>query len=470
MSKLAPRWTFVLTFTLCAVLFALPASAQPRPAPKRRPPVAHLSPQQQRAMLVAQMIKWLSTEEAEIEIGRRAYPLVLAQMGGAWKNPKAEQRVVRIANSIVQKNCKRRNIRYTVTLVNSPEINAGSLMGGYIFLTRGLLATHNDEELAGVIAHEVAHIEAAHGRKQMIQALVSTRIIERHADRRDSLIAEAAKVSRQRMLAGYSRDQEREADQLAVLYLIRSGHNPLGLISSIWKIGGGPVSAPLPGQAKPRAPQGKPPWPQLAGGIPMPRVCSRSRKPAPGFTGYVYVPVGRQRMFGDSPRAVMRLFDDHPPLEERLASVCELTRAAKIFVPEEGPYFPDDDPDPREVDPDLFRQPATARVRLHASGIKLCFPWGELSVGEAAAEPRPVWHLPAAQFSAAGLKPMFARFNFRGLRGTPAYPAPGYGDIDKVLRKQARLRETMPASLRPNLGRGTSKGRWEGRRQPPRPR
>ncbi|HKX29093.1 MAG TPA: M48 family metallopeptidase [Blastocatellia bacterium] len=122
----------------------------------------------------------------------------------------------------------------TAKVIDSPEINAFSLPGGFLFVNRGLIeATENEAELAAVIAHEVAHIAARHSIEQ-----VSRRELIGWVTRSVNFFGGSARPLNK--AAGvitfrFSRGAEEEADRLAVQYLWKTGYDPQALISFLEK-------------------------------------------------------------------------------------------------------------------------------------------------------------------------------------------------------------------------------------------
>jgi predicted Zn-dependent protease len=101
----------------------------------------------------------------EKEIGFQS-AVILAKRYGYYKNSKVNQYVNKIGQSIAEKVSTRPDIEYSFYVLDSPEINAFAVPGGFIFITRGALKIiSNEAELVGVLAHEIAHIEQGHGLK-----------------------------------------------------------------------------------------------------------------------------------------------------------------------------------------------------------------------------------------------------------------------------------------------------------------
>lgn len=130
-----------------------------------------------------------------------------------------------------------RGIRYHFYVVNSDVVNAFALPGGYVYVNRGIIErADNLSEFAGVLAHEVGHVAQRHSIEQLQRAqnanLGLNVLYGVLLGRAPSGVEQAGiQVGGTAVFAGYTRDAEREADQVAVGYLIRAGYNPNGLPS-----------------------------------------------------------------------------------------------------------------------------------------------------------------------------------------------------------------------------------------------
>ncbi len=125
---------------------------------------------------------------------------------------------------------------YKVFRLDSPEINAMALPGGHILLTRGLmtLPDTSEDQLAGILAHEIAHVELGHCRKALIRKnrTKALQLFLSLANRRPgtaaSIVAHLAKL-------GISRESELEADDFAFQLLLKSRYSPIGLVQFLEK-------------------------------------------------------------------------------------------------------------------------------------------------------------------------------------------------------------------------------------------
>ncbi len=166
--------------------------------------------------------------ESERAYGAKANPELIAQYGGAWQGPQAAY-VRSVGQRIaVESGMAARPTDYTVTLLNSNANNAFAIPGGYVYVTRQLVALMNSEaELAFVMGHEVGHVAAHHSQKRQQRAqLTGIGAALLGAVTGSNIVGNLAGAGAQLYTLGYSRDQEREADSLGVRYLARAGYDP----------------------------------------------------------------------------------------------------------------------------------------------------------------------------------------------------------------------------------------------------
>lgn len=180
-----------------------------------------------------------SISAADKKKGAEAHPQLLQQFGGAYTGAQTGY-VVRIGQNIaVQSGLGDARSDFTVTLLNSPANNAFAIPGGYVYLTRQLMALMNDEaEMAGVLGHEVGHVAARHSQKRQ------------KAAKRNSILGVLGQIGSQILLGDsalgklgqevfgtgsqlltlkFSRKQEYEADDLGIRYLASAGYAPQAL-------------------------------------------------------------------------------------------------------------------------------------------------------------------------------------------------------------------------------------------------
>jgi predicted Zn-dependent protease len=130
----------------------------------------------------------------------------------------------------------RPEVRYRFYLVNSAAVNAFAVPGGYIYVTRGIVERMTGmDQLAGVLGHEMGHVEFRHSAKQIGRAQAAQVGVAATGaligGQTGQVAAQGAGLGAQLALQRYSRDQERESDRFAVDVTTRAGINPGGIVS-----------------------------------------------------------------------------------------------------------------------------------------------------------------------------------------------------------------------------------------------
>ena len=166
-------------------------------------------------------------DPAQARIGAQEHPRIVASYGGVYHDDKLEKTLARIVGRTVAASDDPSQ-SYRITILNSPSVNAFALPGGYLYVTRGLLALANDSsEVAAVIAHEMGHVTANHAmarqnkaRAAVIVSRVVTDVLQ------DGEAGQLALASSQRTLAAFSQQQELEADAIGVRTIGKAGYDP----------------------------------------------------------------------------------------------------------------------------------------------------------------------------------------------------------------------------------------------------
>ena len=182
-------------------------------------------------------------ERSEIAEGAKAHPQILAEFG-EYKNPQVQAYVNEVGQRLA-KASHRPDLDWHFTVLDSPDVNAFALPGGYVYVTRGIMAyMHSEADLAGVIGHEIGHVSARHGSQRAtrqqtasIGVLAATLLgVVLEAGGLPGAASAASQAS-QGLAAGYvakySRGQESQADKLGAEYLSRVNYDPHNMVDVI---------------------------------------------------------------------------------------------------------------------------------------------------------------------------------------------------------------------------------------------
>ena len=185
----------------------------------------------------------LLSESDEIEMGREA-DVQVTEAYGLYESDELQAFVRGIGEDLASRS-ERPDLPWSFKVVDDPIVNAFALPGGFIFITRGILASLNSEaELAGVLGHEIGHVTARHSASQLsrqqlqqlglgVGALVSSDIAS---------AAGLLSAGLQILNLKYSRGDESQSDELGVRYMSRSGYDPnalLGVFQTLASAAGG---------------------------------------------------------------------------------------------------------------------------------------------------------------------------------------------------------------------------------------
>lgn len=179
----------------------------------------------------------------EIAIGASS----VTQLGDKYKLSESKQDLERL-NRIGQKIAlasDRQDLKYSFYLIEDKSLNAFTIPGGHVYIFRGLYELLDDDELACVLAHEIGHASARHPAKRLEAALgyqiLSTIALAayqkgKRQKKQTAYIAYAASTAFNLAILGYSREDEFQADELAVKYSHKAGFNPRGMIGVFKKL------------------------------------------------------------------------------------------------------------------------------------------------------------------------------------------------------------------------------------------
>ena len=181
--------------------------------------------------------------EEEVRIGRQ----VAGNMLGAVPLVRDDklQNYVNLVGNWVALQSGRRDIAWHFGVLDTEDINAFAAPGGYIFVTKGLYRRLNNEaELAGVLAHEIAHVTQKHHLKVLKQSSVIGALgqaASKKAAGSDPVVQNLIGNGAEIMARGLDKNAEYEADRIGIVYAARSGYEPWGLPSVLQDLAGLPA-------------------------------------------------------------------------------------------------------------------------------------------------------------------------------------------------------------------------------------
>ncbi len=185
------------------------------------------------------------TGAQEKAVGRKVHSQILGEIGPRFEDEEL-QNYVNSVGQLLARTTERRDLEYTFTVVDSDTVNAFAAPGGYIYITRGLLALFGDEaELAGVLGHELAHITALHYARDQGQAILAqigvlaADILAQRAGAgaatRD-VLGDLSGTAAFAYLRSHSRENEYESDDLGIRYIARAGYDTNGVARMVSRI------------------------------------------------------------------------------------------------------------------------------------------------------------------------------------------------------------------------------------------
>ncbi|MBA3581251.1 MAG: M48 family metalloprotease [Gammaproteobacteria bacterium] len=175
----------------------------------------------------------LMSESQEIQSGQQYHQQIINQYG-IYNNPVLQRYVNRVGQELAAQS-HRATLAFHFTVLDSPEINAFALPGGYVYITRGIMAYLNSEaELAGVLGHEIGHVTARHGvRQQTTNAATSVFAQIVSAKTNAAWASDVTQLLGGALVSGYGREHELEADRLGAEYIARTGYDPQNMLNVI---------------------------------------------------------------------------------------------------------------------------------------------------------------------------------------------------------------------------------------------
>jgi predicted Zn-dependent protease len=185
--------------------------------------------------------------EQNLTPAQREHQRILATYGGVYQDSRVEGMITRVVDQLVAAS-ERPDLKYKITILNSPAVNAFALPNGQLYVTRGLLALSSDSaELASVLSHEMAHVIARHAAIREDQAKQAALISRVATDVFNDPQMSALTVAKSKLaMAGFSRAQELEADGIGVGIASRAGYDPYGAVRFLNAMGRNIAMRPAP--------------------------------------------------------------------------------------------------------------------------------------------------------------------------------------------------------------------------------
>jgi predicted Zn-dependent protease len=168
----------------------------------------------------------LISESQEIAMGAQYDPEIIASYG-VYDAPEL-LKLITAKGEAIGKLSHRPNLQYHFRILDSPVVNAFAVPGGYIYITRGILAQFNNEaELMGVLGHEIGHVTARHSVQQMTQQQIAQigLAVGVMASKDFAKFAGVASQGVQLLFLKFSRDHEKQSDKLGVEYATKMGYD-----------------------------------------------------------------------------------------------------------------------------------------------------------------------------------------------------------------------------------------------------
>lgn len=169
----------------------------------------------------------LVSEQEEVQMGLSTDQSVSNQYG-VYEDPALQDYLLAMGLSMAR-NSHRPSLNWQFKVMDTPVINAFAAPGGYVYVTRGLLAAVNDEaELAGILGHEIGHVTARHSAQQyssMMLANLGLNLGQTLLGSYGDLLSPILETGAGLLFLKFSRDDEREADALGVEYATRAGYD-----------------------------------------------------------------------------------------------------------------------------------------------------------------------------------------------------------------------------------------------------
>ena len=191
----------------------------------------------------------MATPQEEIALGLQSAPQMIREMGGTSRDPQAVAKVKAVGQRLLASTAARQTpYRFDFHLLaDRTTVNAFALPGGQIFITEALFRRlKNEDQLAGVLGHEMGHVVGRHSNEQMAASSVWSGVAQGvgilTSDGRNNTGAHLAQMVAQWRVMKFSRDDELESDALGVRFMLQAGYQPeelIGVMQILAEVSGG---------------------------------------------------------------------------------------------------------------------------------------------------------------------------------------------------------------------------------------
>jgi predicted Zn-dependent protease len=182
----------------------------------------------------------LMSEQEEVAAGKQFYPITTQLSEGETPQRDVQSLVSRVGRKMAESS-ERPGLPWEFNVVDSNEPNAYALPGGKLSITRGLISKmESEDQLASVLGHEIGHVTARHAvvsatRQQLLGAALGVGgvVLQSRGTPGAGAIALAGQIGATLLVQKYSRDQERQADELGMKYMTAAGYNPRAFVETM---------------------------------------------------------------------------------------------------------------------------------------------------------------------------------------------------------------------------------------------
>jgi beta-barrel assembly-enhancing protease len=166
----------------------------------------------------------------EKQMGQDASAQVEKELGQSVQDQQIQNYINTVGQKIVVV-CHTPSAGFSYKAIDHKSVNAFALPGGYIYITTGLLKVMNSEaQLAAVLAHETAHVTARHIAQQITRDFFINAGLSVASSQASSSVIRVANIVKQLEGMSFTREQERQADEVGLDYIVKAGYTPYGMV------------------------------------------------------------------------------------------------------------------------------------------------------------------------------------------------------------------------------------------------